>query len=32
MQLGSSPSPNAPEPSMKGGQPIPDLEKKDIPH
>jgi len=32
MQLGNSPGPNVPEPSMKGGQSIPDLEKKDLPH
>jgi hypothetical protein len=32
MQLGNSPGPNVPERSMKGGESIPDLEKKDIPH
>ena len=32
MQLGNSPGPNVPERSMKGGDSIPDLEKKDIPH
>ena len=31
-QLGNSPGPNVPERSMKGGESIPDLEKKDIPH
>jgi hypothetical protein len=32
MQLGNSPGPNVPERSMKSGDSIPDLEKKDIPH
>ena len=35
MQLGNSPGPNVPEgkgANKKGGDSIPDLEKKDIPH